>query len=136
MPPRMAGGPQSFCRLARRKNGTPPSHCHPDRSNPTFSSHLTSREMVGLRSGGTSLLLPCGGPVCLGGSALPCHPDRSNPIFSSHLTSLEMVGLRSGGTSLLLPPRVPQARFRSLGLGVARSICDPAPTAPAKWAKS
>ncbi len=28
--------------------------CHPDRSNPTFSSHLTSCEMVGLRSGGTS----------------------------------------------------------------------------------
>ena len=28
--------------------------CHPDRSNPIFSSHLTSCEMVGLRSGGTS----------------------------------------------------------------------------------
>src|SRR5258708_20891847 len=54
--------------------------------------------MVGLRSGGTSLLFPW-----VGGSALRCHPDRSNPIFSSHLTSREMVGLRSGGTSLLLP---------------------------------
>src|SRR5258708_26503379 len=54
--------------------------------------------MVGLRSGGTSLLFPW-----VGGSALRCHPDRSNPIFSSHLTSREMVGLRSGGTSLLFP---------------------------------
>src|SRR5260370_6043232 len=76
--------------------------CHPDRSNPIFSSHLTSCEMVGLRSGGTSLLFPWVGG-CLGGSALPCHPDRSNPIFSSHLTSCEMVGLRSGVTSLLFP---------------------------------
>jgi len=56
--------------------------------------------MVGLRSGGTSLLFPwVGGWV--GGSALPCHPDRSNPILSSHLTSREMDGLRSGGTSPL-----------------------------------
>ena len=29
--------------------------CHPDRSNPTFSSHPGETGMVGLRSGGTSL---------------------------------------------------------------------------------
>src|SRR5260370_27937375 len=36
--------------------------CHPDRSNPIFSSHLTSCEMVGLRSGGTSLLFSSRSP--------------------------------------------------------------------------
>src|SRR6266702_19587 len=62
--------------------------CHPDRSNPTFSSHLTSREMVGLRSGGTSLLFPCVGRWYVRGWAghppLSSRPKQPNFVFPSH----------------------------------------------------
>jgi hypothetical protein len=71
--------PGSWGCLFRWNPTSPPSvspPCHPDRSNPSFSSHLTSCEMVGLRSGGTSLLFPWL-DEWLGGSALPCHPDRT-----------------------------------------------------------
>ena len=77
-------------------------------------------------------------PAPISTTSETCHPDRSNPTFSSHLTSCEMVGLRSGGTSLFFSfhEGLPQARFGSLGLRVACSVWDPAPTAAAKWASA
>src|SRR5260370_960723 len=86
--------------------------CHPDRSNPIFSSHLTSCEMVGLRSGGTSLLFSSVG-ARLGGIDLPYHPHRPHPIYSSHLTSCQFVGLRSGRTYILFP-RVYQHKSKQI----------------------
>src|SRR5260370_1247031 len=89
--------------------------------------------MVGLRSGGTSLLFPW-----VGGWASPplsARPQQPNFLFPSHLPCDGWVAQWRDLSFLLLPRRVPQARFGSRGLGVARSICDPAPTALAKWAK-